>query len=87
MRQISSRFTVHQLADQEIVEGSKLTGLQTQCIQNQIAAIAENKIDLAFDVESPNSFIQQEAYLRGQLDALSYLLELSTTAINSTEGN
>jgi len=74
------------LTPEEFLEGGRLTILQQQCIQNQIASVATQKINLSFTPNDPMTFAQQEAHLRGQIDALSYLLTLSEEAERQLTG-
>jgi hypothetical protein len=74
---IQNTFSTYQLDEDELVQGSLLTTLQKQVIQTQIGTIADEKLRLEFDSDKPMQFMQQEAYKRGQLDALNYLLQAS----------
>lgn len=76
----NNQFQSWTLSPEEFLQGGLLTALQKQVIQNQIASVATQKINLAFMPADPLSFAQQEAHLRGQIDALSYLLTLSEQA-------
>ena len=66
--------------EQELLQGSILTILQKQCIQNQICFLAEQKLALKYSPENPMLYLQQEAELQGQLNALKYLITLSENA-------
>jgi hypothetical protein len=74
------RYQKWDLTEQEYLQGSCLTITQKQCIQNQIAQLAEERLALNLDPEHPLNFIQKEAEIKGQLNALSYLIDLSTNA-------
>lgn len=74
------------LTDEEFVQGSILTITQKQCIQNQIAQLAQEKINLTYNPENPNRFLQREAELQGSITALQYLLTLSNTAEQKLSG-
>jgi hypothetical protein len=78
--QISNTFTSYSLTSEELQQGSILTSLQKQCIQNQISALAEQKLRLKYDPVNPMTFLQEEAELQGQLIALQYLFTLSEAA-------
>lgn len=73
-------FSSYSLTDKEALEGTVLTTIQRAVIQNQLAAIAAEKIHLDYDASNPETFIQQEAYKRGQIDILRYLLDASEAA-------
>lgn len=70
----SNSFTSFSLTDDEQKAGSTLSSLNVAVLQNQLAQIAEEKINLVFTPDSINTFLQQEAYLKGQLDLLNYIL-------------
>jgi len=72
------------LSPEEEEEGSKLTVTQTQVIQNQIAELTQQKLLLTPDTTNIQNYIQEEAYLRGQIDSLNYLLT-SSEALKEAE--
>ena len=76
----TSSFVSYTLSADELTIGSTLTTLQKQCIQNQICSLAEQKLSLKYTPENPMLFLQQEAELQGQLNALKYLIILSENA-------
>lgn len=67
------------LTEDEAIEGAILTITQKQCIQNQIATLAMERINLETDPAQPLKTLQQEAFLKGQITALTYLLTLSAS--------
>ena len=79
-------FTSYELTEKEELTGSILTELQKCVLQNELSRTAMEKNLLTFDTEKPAEFSQNEAYLRGKIDLLSYLLENSTIA-NDTLNN
>ena len=76
-----SQFCRYELNEQEISQGSALTAVQGYCIQNQIADLAAQKLNLVFDPSKPDDFAQQIAYLQGQIDALQHILNTSESAL------
>lgn len=76
----SNTFQAWILTDNETVQGCILTTLNTQVIQNQIAAYAQERLNLELDMTNPQRFVQQEADLKGKISALRYLLDLSESA-------
>lgn len=78
--QIPNTFTSYEMTDKEQIESLILTTLQKQQIQTHRAQLAEKKLALEFDPAEPQLFMQQEAYTRGQLDLLTYMLEASEAA-------
>lgn len=73
------------LTDAEFSQGCILSSLQKQVIQNQIAQVAAQKLNLEFDPTNVLKFTQEEAALKGQLQALEYLLTLSQQAEARTD--
>lgn len=72
---ISSAFTKYLFSKEERFI---LSDTQIQFIQTRRAEIAEQKIAMTLDPEKPiEVFIQQEAYLAGQLAILQYLVDES----------
>lgn len=82
MKTISSTFTRYELTPTEQSSGRILNDSQLGVIHNLRTDIAEQKLNLAMDPEKVSSFIQEEAFLKGQLDILTHLIDDSGTAIN-----
>lgn len=80
-----SPFQSWVLSQDEYIQGTILTLLQKQNIQNQICALSVRKNNLVpdFTEEGKFKFLQEEAELRGQIGALSFLIALS----NETEAS
>ena len=76
----TNQFQSWNLTPKEFLQGGLLTSLQKQVIQNQISQLSLQKNALKFDTVNPAGYAQQEAYLRGQIDALTYLLRVSEEA-------
>ena len=72
-----NNFSSYILTDEEQLEGQKLTITQTQVIQNLMSSYAEEKLHLTVDPNNTIVFIQQEADLKGKIEVLNYLLDLS----------
>ena len=77
---INNSFSTYELTNQEELEGSILSITQKQVIQNQIAMFAERKIAIRYDPSDPVVFAQEEAECKGAIDALKWLVAISTTA-------
>jgi hypothetical protein len=76
----NNAFTQYNLTEQEQLAGTTLNFEQKLCIQNQMASIAMQKLALAATPNDYNTFIQNEAYLGGQLAAFQYLLDSSAAS-------
>jgi hypothetical protein len=77
---IPNSFSSYNLTEKEVLQGSILSTLQKQVLQNQLAAIAEEKLRLDYDPAKILEFVQQDAYKRGQIDLLSFILDASDAA-------
>jgi hypothetical protein len=70
-------FQAIDLSARDEANGQILNSLQKAVLQNQRAAIATQKINLVFTPNDVLSYTQQEAFLKGQLDLIEYLLDAS----------
>lgn len=75
-----STFTKYEFTEQEFHSASLLHEEQKRWYQTQIATLAEAKISLLPDPNNYSDFIQKESELRGQMEALQYLLDCSDAA-------
>ena len=78
---LRNSFSSFELTPEEFLEGSKLLTLQKEVIQNYSAMATEEKNFLKPDPNDYASFLQKEAYLRGQMDAYTHLLQASEDAL------
>lgn len=78
---VPNMFSTYSLNEDEAIQSAVLTIDQEQNIQNQIALMAEKKLLLTPLTADFTAYIQEEAYYRGQIDALKYLLESSILAV------
>lgn len=83
----SNKFTSWDLSDEEVIEGSMLNDYQVRVLENEQAQTAEEKLEIEFDPGEPELYVQQEAYKRGYLDAISYRLSQSEWATNEIASN
>jgi len=74
---LANEFTTFSLNEDEETQGSVLTIDQQQVIHNDLAISAAEKLALEPDTQDYSKYLQQEAYLRGQIDAYRFLLERS----------
>lgn len=77
---IANTFTAYQQTEEELLSAMSLSGEQKQFIQTQASRIAEERIALTPNPTNYAEFIQQEAYLKGQMEFARYLLDCSTDA-------
>lgn len=78
MQIIPHSFNRYELNEDEQRAGQALSLSNQAVIQNLIATIAEEKLHLVLDTNNITAYAQQEAYLRGQLDILRHILDLSS---------
>ena len=74
--QINS-FSQYILTEEETVSGSVLSADQKRVMQNLIAESAEESLNLTYNSTDPIKYAQQEAYLKGKMDILKWLIEAS----------
>ena len=78
--QIINTFSTFELSDKEAIQSAIFTTLQLQNLQNQLANAAESRLALNFDANNPSEFVQQEAFLKGQIELLKFLIDSSAMA-------
>lgn len=71
---IAGTFTHYELTTKEILAGSILTTDQKAVLQNELATIAESRLNIDFDALNPTKFAQDEAFLKGQMSILRVML-------------
>lgn len=81
MEQIITTFQAYRLTAEELANARKLSAEQRAYYQTLLSSAAEEKLAQQLDPENPMKLIQQEAYIRGQMDILSMLLNESDDKI------
>ena len=76
---IPCSFSRYRLTPEEEVTGTLLSAEQTYVIQNKLVEISEQILALDYQASSPSDFLQNEAFLKGQLAFARFLLESSET--------
>ena len=66
--------------EDEYKAGCLLTIPQREVLQNELSELAERKLALTLDPNAPLLFTQDEAYIRGQMDSIRFILARDTTA-------
>jgi len=77
MKQLDNEFTRYDLSLDEIQKASVLSEETRAVMQNLLSESATQKLDLVFDPNNPMVFTQEEAYIKGKIDILRYLLSLA----------
>lgn len=73
----ATSFTSYSLTNKEELAGQILTIDQKNYIQNQRAQIAEQILAQVFTPDKPLEFVQQDAFLKGQLSVYTTLIDAS----------
>lgn len=73
-------FTQWKLSDHEILQGGILSPQQKQLLQNDLATTAEQILNLRYDPASPLEFVQEDANLKGYMQAIRAILTRSDDA-------
>jgi len=73
-------FTSFILSELETLQGSVLSVPQLQVIQNDMAQVAEQRLNIDLDPKNIVAFAQHEAFLKGQLSAFKTILDRSFAA-------
>ena len=84
---IPNEFTSYKLTEQEELEGSILTITQKHVLHNLLSIYAMEKNTIEYDPEKTMEFVQQEAYKRGQMEAMRHVLAMSEAAVEALYPN
>jgi len=80
MKEKPSLFTHYELDAEELRIASSYPHVTYLWFRDLQATAAEQKLALKFDPSNPQAFIQEEAYLSGQLELLTFLLDARDSA-------
>jgi hypothetical protein len=78
--QRANSFTSYELTEQEKAEAVKLAHFQILYLQTLHADTAEMLLGLVFTPNDVLKYAQEEAYLRGQLEIINFLLKQDVSA-------
>ena len=87
MNLIPHTFNRYELTEEESKSGHILTESNKAVIQNLIADAAQSKLNLVLDTKDLNGYMQQEAFLKGQIEILTYLLDMHLVALSPKQIN
>lgn len=76
-------FHAFNLSEEEVLQGSVLSPLQKQVVQNMIAAHAVDRLNRKIDVDNIMKTVQEDAENQGYIRALRYLLEESDRCLET----
>lgn len=83
MKLVPHAFNRYEMTEEESKGGHLLTLSNQAVIQNLIAEKSEAKLSLQLDPANINLYIQEEAYLKGQIEILQFLLNMADYAANT----
>jgi len=72
---IPTVFTAYEFTEREQLEATVFSELQLKFLLTLRAEAAQEKNNIALDPAAVSAYLQDEAYYRGKIDLLSYLLE------------
>lgn len=73
-QQLPTAFTRYDMSSEELEAAAALNPFTVMWIQTLIGDAAEKKLSIPVNPSNIQLFVQEEAYYRGQIDALSTLL-------------
>lgn len=82
--QITNQFTQFELTSEEQISAQQLTALNLQFLQNLLADLSIEKVNLKYTPENHLSWVQAEAELHGKIGMVSYLIECHTQSVQAT---
>ena len=77
---MDNAFKTYPLTEDDTLQGYVLSELQLAVLQNETAVVANQLISLTVDVQNVPKFIQEQAYLAGQLAIYQTLTSRSKEA-------
>lgn len=85
---LNSNYITHIMSEHETINGMILNHLQKGVLQNRKVEVMEQLVGLtptSMTEDGKETYWQQEAYLRGQLDILTHLLTASESVEQTLE--
>ena len=79
---LPSNFNFYHIPECDIAKSYILNDAQLAMIHNEITTTALAKLNIKFEISNPTAFAQTEAYHRGKMDALQYLLDCHVACLN-----
>lgn len=79
---IPNTFTSYKFRDDEEEVGAQILTIgNIQVIQNEIARVAQMRLNIDYDLNNTVHFVQQEAELKGRIASLQWLIDSSELAV------
>lgn len=80
-----SQYMRYDLSKEEELQAGVFSHLQKCYLSNMMLDATDQKNNLDLDVNNPREFIQQEAFLKGQISVLRMLIDNSDVCMNELE--
>ena len=77
MQEVKNTFQQFEFTAKEYAQATQFTALQRAYLQTELAAKAHARLALTFNPLAAHDFVQNEAYLKGQMELLELLLNPS----------
>ena len=74
---IPNKFTSYDLSTEEMTSGYMLSPATVHVIRNELSIAAETKLALVVDPNNVQAFVQAEAYQRGKIEFIDWLLAMN----------
>ena len=74
MQPIENKYSQTQLTPAEELQARQFTDLQLALLRNEYCVRRDQRLGMTFDPLAAHEFIQQEAYLKGQMELIDFLL-------------
>lgn len=81
---IPTEFTLYKLSPDAEREAYTYNNAQLAALSNEVTMLSQRKLALKYDPSNPNVFLQQEAFITGQIASLKFLLD-THAAYNTPE--
>ena len=83
MQEVKNTFQQFEFTSKDYANATQFTDLQRAYLQTELASKAHARLALTFDPLAPHEFVQNEAYLKGQMELLELLLNPSVSEVEA----
>ena len=80
-QRIDNNFSSYELTEAEAVDGFTLQQANLYMLQNELSLAAEAKLGIVVDPNNTIQFIQQEAFLRGKIEFINWLIAMHNQSV------
>lgn len=82
MQLLPNTFTLYSFTSEEEIIANTFSEIQLARLRNELALVAQEKVNLKYDPEHPMQFLQQEAELQGKMGVLNYLIQAHEASVD-----